>query len=169
MFHTIKSIIVVFAVLLSFSACTDTKAKKDEANKKSMQLKENDVAVKEAIKEAQKGITGFYDLFEKQDPKNYNYSVKMAFKDFKQTEHIWLDNLKYENGTLYGFVANSPKHVPHIKNGDKIPIEGDKIVDWMYLRNDYLQGGYTIKAIRANMSAEQKKAFDAKIGFKIKD
>ena len=169
MFNNIKSIIIVFAVLICFSSCKDAAIKKEAANKKSMQLAENDKVVKEAIKEAKKGISGFYKVFDEQDPKNYNYSIKMAFNDFKKTEHIWLDNLKYENGTLYGFVANSPKHVPHIKNGDKIPIEGDKIVDWMYLRNDYLQGGYTIKALRKNMTAKQKKAFDTKVGFKIKE
>jgi len=169
MFNTLKSIILFSLIIFSIVSCNETNLKKEAANKKTIQLQENDTAIKDAIKEAKKGVTDFYKLFEKQDPKNYNYSVKMAFNDFKKTEHIWLDNLKYENGTLYGFVANSPKHVPHIKSGDKIPIEGDKIVDWMYLRNDYLQGGYTIKAIRKNMSPEQKKAFDTKVGFKIKD
>ena len=39
----------------------------------------------------------------------------------------------------------------------------------MYLRDDVLHGGYTIKALREKMSDVQKAAFDKKSGFKIVD
>jgi len=126
-------------------------------------------AIERGILKAKKTLQkDFLDVFEAKDDKNYNYSVKMNFKSFTEEEHIWLDNLRYDgSNTLIGFLANEPKKHSHIKAGDQLKIVFEDVVDWMYLRDDVLYGGYTIKALRENMTDAQKAAFDEKSGFKI--
>lgn len=142
---------------------------KTETKNKLDQLTEQ--AIEKGILTAKKTLQkDFLDVFEAKDDKNYNYSVKMNFKSFTEEEHIWLDNLRYDNSNaLVGFLANEPKKHTHIKAGDQLKVVFEDVVDWMYLRDDVLHGGYTIKALREHMTDAQKAAFDEKSGFKIID
>jgi len=166
-----KNIILGFSVVMSLLlfACQNKEAKQQStATKKTDRATE--LAIKRGIEKAKKTLKkDFLDVFEKKlDLDNYNYSLKMAIRNFEQEEHIWLDNLRYDNSNaLVGFIANQPKHLTHIKSGEKIKIEYDDVVDWMYLKDDVLYGGYTIKAMTEDMNEEAKKAFEEKLGFKI--
>lgn len=166
-----KNIIVglFVAISLLFIACQNNEVKQ-EATTATKTDRATELAIKRGIEKAKKTLKKeFLDVFEKKlDLNNYNYSLKMAIRNYEQEEHIWLDNLRYDNSnTLMGFIANKPKHLTHVKSGDKIKIEYDDVVDWMYLKDDVLHGGYTIKAMAENMNAEQKKAFEERLGFKI--
>lgn len=149
---------------LGFIACDDIKK---DSNVKMVSSKDADM--EKAILEAKKTMKDFIVALGKNDKQNYNFSVKIEFTDFGNTEHIWVDNLLYEGGILFGNIANTPKKIKDLKQGQKIKVEMEKATDWMYLRNDILQGGYTIRAIRNKMSAAEKAAFDKNLGFKIVD
>lgn len=164
-------LMVVFVGLaLACNQGEDT-TKKANAEKSTKVNRSTELAIEKGIAKAKKTMQkDFLDVFESEDDKNYNYSVKMAFKSFTEEEHIWLDNLRYDNSnTLIGFLANEPKKLSHIKAGDQLKVVFEDVVDWMYLRDDVLYGGYTIKAVREKMTDDQKAAFDKKSGFKIKD
>jgi len=163
-----KNITVGLCALLSLLifSCQTTEVKNDT----DLTKKANEQAIKRGIEKAKKTLkVDFLDVFEnKLDLDNYNYSIKMAIRNFEQEEHVWIDNLRYDNSSaLMGFIANQPKHLTHVKSGDKIKIEYDDVVDWMYLKDDVLYGGYTIKAMAENMGAEQIKAFEERLGFKL--
>lgn len=166
-----KNIITGLVIVMSFLllACQNAEVKSDTSSTKKTN-RVTELAIKRGIEKAKKSLkTDFLDVFEKKlDLDNYNYSLKMAMRNFEQEEHIWIDNLRYDSSNaLMGFIANKPKHLTHVKSGDKVKIEYDDVVDWMYLKEDVLYGGYTIKAMAENMNAEQKKAFEEKLGFKI--
>jgi len=158
---------IVFCVLLFACQSKETNEAADNKNKTD---RNTELAIKRGIEKAKKTLKiDFLDVFEnKLDLDNYNYSIKMSIRNFEQEEHIWIDNLRYDNSNaLVGFIANQPKHLTHVKSGDKVKIEYDDIVDWMYLKDDMLYGGYTIKAMAEDMSEDQKKAFEEKLGFKL--
>jgi len=166
-----NNIIVGFSIVMSMLllSCQNKEVKQETTTVKKTD-RVTELAIKRGIEKAKKTLKKeFLDVFEKKlDLNNYNYSLKMAIRNFEQEEHIWLDNLRYDNSNaLVGFIANKPKHLTHIKSGDKIKIEYDDVVDWMYLKDDVLYGGYTIKAMAENMNADQKKAFEERLGFKI--
>lgn len=160
-----------FAIACNQNADAAKKSKTAKAENASKLNKTTERAIEKGIDKAKKSLQkDFLDVFESKDDKNYNYSIKMAFRSFTEEEHIWLDNIRYDNSnTLIGFLANEPKKLTHIKAGDQLKIVFEDIVDWMYLRDDVLHGGYTIKAVRENMTSAQKAAFDEKSGFKIED
>ncbi len=154
-------------------ACNQSKETAENPKTKNTNKldKATERAIEQGIEKAKKTLQKeFLDVYESKDDKNYNYSIKMVFRSFTEEEHIWLDNLRYDNSnTLMGFLANEPKKLTHIKAGDQLKVVFEDVVDWMYLRDDVLYGGYTIKALRENMTDAQKAAFDKKSGFKILD
>jgi uncharacterized protein YegJ (DUF2314 family) len=56
-----------------------------------------------------------------------------------------------------------------VKMGEKVLIDKKDITDWMYLDNNTLKGGYTIRVIYNRMSKEERKKFAATLRFKIED
>jgi len=159
------------ALLCLLFSCSQNEAKPKTSKTSSKISKATEKAIERGIEEAKKTLqSGFLDVYEAKEEGNYNYSIKMAFRSFTEEEHIWLDNIRYDNSnTLIGFLANEPKKLTHIKSGEQLKIVFEDIVDWMYLKDDVLYGGYTIKALRENMTDAQKAAFDEKSGFKIID
>jgi len=154
-----KNIIVGLSVVLSLLlfACQNAEVKTDAATTQKTD-RDTELAIKRGIEKAKKTLKkDFLDVFEKKlDLDNYNYSLKMSISNFEQEEHIWIDNLRYDNSNaLVGFIANKPKHLTHVKSGDKIKIAYDDVVDWMYLKEDKLYGGYTIKAMAEKMSLKK--------------
>jgi uncharacterized protein YegJ (DUF2314 family) len=82
-------------------------------------------------------------------------------------EHIWLNQITKKDNQYYGVIANVPALAMQVKLGDSVEIPKDKISDWMYVQNGKLKGGYTIRALRDQLSETEKKAFDAENGFDV--
>jgi len=170
MSYTLNKAVVPFVILLIVCVASACNQKKEVVTTNKLDTT-TEKAIEDGIQEAKKTLQkDFLQVFEEKDDKNYNYSVKMVFRSFTEEEHIWLDNLRYDNSNaLIGFVANQPKKLTHIKAGEQQKVVFEDIVDWMYLRDDVLHGGYTIRALQTGMSDKEKTAFEEKLGFKIED
>jgi uncharacterized protein YegJ (DUF2314 family) len=57
--------------------------------------------------------------------------------------------------------------VKTVKTGDKIKVRKDTISDWMYVENNRLVGGYTVRILRNRLSLVQRKALDDSVPYKI--
>ena len=73
------------------------------------------------------------------------------------------------NGDYKGLVNNNPEKTIAVKYGDTVIVRRNEISDWMYLDNNVLVGGYTIRVIRNKMSKEERIRMDKEAGFIIKD
>jgi uncharacterized protein YegJ (DUF2314 family) len=62
-----------------------------------------------------------------------------------------------------------PESTTDVKIGDKIQILNDNISDWMYVDNQKLRGGFTIRVLRKRMTESERKQFDAENGLIIED
>jgi uncharacterized protein YegJ (DUF2314 family) len=119
----------------------------------------------EAIKTAIKSYDEFIGKFNSRDSNNSDFSVKMKFPYEGGNEHMWVNNIFRTREKLHGVIDSDPVQAISIKAGDTIEIDRDKVSDWMYLRNDTLIGGYTIRVLYNKMSGIEKKQFKRETRF----
>ena len=70
---------------------------------------------------------------------------------------------------FYGVVANLPESTTEVSLGDTIQIANENISDWMYVENQKLHGGYTIRLLRSRMTESERKQFDEESGWIIEN
>ena len=59
--------------------------------------------------------------------------------------------------------ANEPSNLPGKKIGDQVKFKQIDISDWMFMRNEKVVGGATIKALLKSMPKEEADAFRARM------
>jgi len=154
-------------IIISILSCNSQNKIERENEPTIYNIEENDVEMNKAVETAKQTLDSFDYAF-----KNYTrvftfFGLKKRFEENGIVEHIWIGNIKYENGKYIGIIDNEPEKIENIKLGDTVEIEKDDISDWMYIKNSELHGGYTIRLLRNRMSENERKKFDAESGMKI--
>jgi len=97
-----------------------------------------------------------------------DFSVKMRFDYGKiNGEHMWLNNLHFRDEKLLGILNNDPVEIKTIKFGDTLEVIDEKISDWMYVRNNKLVGGYTIKVLYNKMTKQEQEEFKNQLHYEL--
>jgi uncharacterized protein YegJ (DUF2314 family) len=118
-------------------------------------------AMDAAITRARSEIESFKKELFKDDAESY--SVKAPISDRGQTEHFWLNDVTFKDGTFSGVIANQPGVVRNVKMGQKWQIKQSEISDWMYTRGEKIHGGYTIDPLLVTMGKDQAQAMRARL------
>jgi uncharacterized protein YegJ (DUF2314 family) len=129
-----------------------------------------DSSMNAAIDKAKKTIGEFDKALENNNPLYTDFAIKKRYKTPDEGgEHIWIAVLVFENGNYKGLVNNDAEKTTEVKYGDTVIVRKDEITDWMFLDNNVLKGGYTIREIRNQMTKEERMNMDKELGYKIKD
>ena len=163
--------IIFFILTFMIFSCKEKKGyvSKDENNgDAAYSVTNEDEEMNKAILEAQKTYNDFLTALKGPDSVMENFSVKMRF-DYGDNngEHMWLDDLYFKNEKLFGVLSSDPIEVKTVKSGDTLEVVQNRISDWMYLRNNKLIGGYTIKVLYNKMSKKEKEEFKSQIDFEL--
>lgn len=102
---------------------------------------------------------------------NYNsFSLKVRFAYGENNgEHIWLKDITKNQEQYVGIVNNEPEYISNLKLNDTIKINQRDISDWMYLDNDILTGGFTIRLFRERMTEVERAEHDSGSFYKIEN
>jgi uncharacterized protein YegJ (DUF2314 family) len=113
----------------------------------------------------------YFEKCLKEPNQNQQYfSIKVKIEDGGKIEHIWLTEPSFDHdGNLFGVVGNKPIDVKSITLNQKIGIDKNLVSDWMIIENGRLIGGYTIRAMRDNLSGQALQNFDKGLGGMIVD
>jgi len=87
-----------------------------------------------------------------------SFSVKAPISDSHGTEHIWIADIRYENGEFVGLIGNDPGIVKNVRFGQEWRIRKVEISDWMYVRGDRIYGGYTIDPLLGSWDPAEAEA-----------
>lgn len=181
---SVKSIITImkYITLLSFLilclSCANKQPDKNAAPQKlgldsttdTYTVTPEDTTINKAIDKAKNTLADFNKALQSKNPSYSEFAVKKKYlTNNGYAEHMWIAGITIENGDYKGFLNNDPEQNIGVKLGDKVTVKKSEITDWMYLDNDVLKGGYTIRAIRNKLSKEERKKMDADLGFKIED
>lgn len=129
---------------------------------------ENDPEMNKVIEMAKQSLDSFDYAFNHYTRVFTFFGLKKRFQENENVEHIWIGNIKFENGIYIGIIDNLPEKITSVKLGDTVKIDKKDISDWMYIKNAELYGGYTIRLLRNRMSESERQKFDAESGMKIK-
>jgi uncharacterized protein YegJ (DUF2314 family) len=120
-----------------------------------------------AIALAKSSLDRFDSALFSNDSNFHSFALKVRFPYGENNgEHIWLSGISKNNGVYTGIVNNVPEYVSNIKLNDTIQINKKDISDWMYLKKNILQGGFTMKLIRKRMSPQERLELDTTSFFK---
>ncbi len=87
------------------------------------------------------------------------YTVKIPLTQNGKTEHIWMQLTADEGGKFAGRLANDPVNGNAYKMGDRMTVAQDDVEDWMIRDGRDIYGGYTVRAILADMPSDKAQAY----------
>jgi uncharacterized protein YegJ (DUF2314 family) len=82
-----------------------------------------------------------------------DFAVKAPIKDRDHTEHFWLTDVSYRDGSFTGLIGNEPGMVSNVKLGQKWTLKKLEISDWMFIRDEKMHGNYTMRPLLKTMNA----------------
>lgn len=101
--------------------------------------------------------------------------VKVAFsqqfpdEDKPTVEHMWINDINFDGNTIYGILINDPNELTNVNNGDEISIPVAQISDWLFAIDNRTYGGFTMQAMRAAMTEEERQEHDEAWGLEFGD
>ena len=130
---------------------------------------DKDAQMERASRRARSTVGQFITVLQHPKPGQTDFQVKKLFvaKDGSQGEHIWLADVKFNGNRFHGVVDNKPSAIKGLKVGENAAVNPDEISDWSYVENGHLVGGYTIRVLYSELTAQQKQDFEKQAGFHI--
>jgi len=125
-----------------------------------------DDEMNEAISSARASLDQFFENFNDPKASQESFLLKIRFEINGKVEHIWLADLNVSALQMSGTVANEPR-MRELKFMQEINFTPVQITDWMYLEDGFLVGGFTTKAIRSKLRANERAEFDAGTPYKF--
>jgi uncharacterized protein YegJ (DUF2314 family) len=95
-------------------------------------------------------------------------AVKMSFAvddpSGPSVENMWVTDVDFDGESISGVLMNEPQWVSTLNVGDAVSMPVEALNDWLYVLAGRPFGGFTIDALRAEMSAANRDAHDAAWG-----
>jgi uncharacterized protein YegJ (DUF2314 family) len=130
---------------------------------------DTDTEMNKAIKTANQTLDKFNEALKSGNPNFEYFALKTRFNTPNGGEHIWVSNIRFNDNKYFGVIDNLPESTTDVNLGDTIQIKEDNISDWMYIDNQKLRGGYTVRVLRNRMTETERKQFDAENGLIIEE
>lgn len=131
-------------------------------------VNDDDMQLEHANRHARRTVGQFITALNNPKPGQRDFLVKKVFITPEgKAEHIWLADVKFTGNRFVGVVDNKPNNIPKLKVGARASVNPDEISDWSYVDNGKLVGGYTIRVLYAEMSAEEKADFEKRADFHV--
>ncbi len=117
-----------------------------------------------AIAHARDTLPTFWASFDAPKPTEIGHALKVRFTGDGYVEHIWMTDVeKLPDGNYSGRFANEPSDLLGKDIGDQVEFKQADISDWMFMRNEKVVGGETIKALLKSMPKEEADAMRARM------
>ncbi|HVJ68710.1 MAG TPA: DUF2314 domain-containing protein [Caulifigura sp.] len=123
--------------------------------------------MEKAMDEAVEKLDNFNAVLKAPKKTQEQFAIKFIVEVKDEGEMLWLSEPKFDKGVYTGKLANQPALAKHLKMGEVIKVKEDDVVDWMYVEDGKLMGGYTIRAQRKFVQAAELKKFDDQFKFKF--
>ena len=127
-----------------------------------------DAEMNAAIAQARNTLSRFTEQFLAQDPSCSGFMVKAFFPeatDAQSGEHLWVAVLSIRGQKLRGIVTSHPLFLTHLRPMEEVLIDVSAVTDWMFVQNDKLVGGRTVRLLRNRMTEEEREQHDAAYPF----
>jgi uncharacterized protein YegJ (DUF2314 family) len=96
--------------------------------------------------------------------------VKLEFEDAGRIEYMWIDEVDFDGELVSGRLMNAPNELTNVNAGDAVRTRlSDRFWDWMLAGAEGVLGAFTVQAMRAAMSEEDRSEHDEAWGLEFGD
>ncbi len=81
-----------------------------------------------------------------------------------EVEYMWISDVEFDGQQVSGVLLNEPDSVKSVREGDRVSVKPNQIVDWLYSVMGEVCGGFTIQALRLQMGKRELKQHDSAWG-----
>ncbi|HYD54974.1 MAG TPA: DUF2314 domain-containing protein [Gemmatimonadaceae bacterium] len=129
----------------------------------------DDAGMNEAIAHARSTVGGFVARLD--DPAGIDrQAVKVPLPVVGGgSEHVWLADVRLEDGLLVGTIGNAPERALGFREGELLRTKPEQISDWSYVEDGRLVGGFTVRHLRNCLSPRERRKLDAALPFTIEE
>ena len=93
----------------------------------------------------------------RQPPPGLSYlGVKVRLGNGDVGEHIWLYGVRLDGEQIVGRLMDDAERFPRYRRGNEVRVRPTEISDWMTVENGRACGGFTVRAMMPQMSAEER-------------
>lgn len=131
------------------------------------EVTDNNKEMAQAVQKARKTLPKFLVALRSPKSTQSRFAVKKPFIEGEKVEHIWVNNLSFDDRVFHGKVDNEPVDLKNVHLGDEVTVSPEDISDWMFVQDGKLVGGYTVRCACHHMSPAQKKRFEANANCRI--
>lgn len=130
-------------------------------------IADGDKEMNAAMERARGTLDDFIAAFQKPGPGQSDFGLKGRFTEGDKVEHIWIDELRYEDGKFRGKIGNDVQLLSNLRLGSPCEIGRDQVSDWQYVENGRLVGGYTVRVIFDRMPPDKRRAMQESLPFRL--
>ena len=130
-------------------------------------ISDDDAQIERAERRARRTVGTFITALRSPGPGQGSFQVKKTFVREGVVEHIWLADVTIKGRRFVGKVDNKPEKIAGVNLGDQESVNPDEIDDWLYVDNGRMVGGYTVRALFAELSPQEQQDFEKQTGFRI--
>jgi len=145
------TLLLLGVLLSSLTACS----KRD----KVVNVADDDPEMVAVIAMARDSLPQFWQVFDKRERGESDFSLKVKITDKSGTEHFWATDIERRDGKTTGTINNDPNIVASVKLGDKMEIPEGDITDWLYMRDGKMVGNRTLIPLFKAMPAKEVEAY----------
>jgi uncharacterized protein YegJ (DUF2314 family) len=119
----------------------------------------------EAIANAQSTLDEFLTTWKALPAGTSGYKLKVRIQDDGRSEHFWVSPFREDGERFVGILANSPRVVKNVKEGQAIRFARIDVSDWGYVKDGKQIGSYTVCVLFKTMPKTQADAYRKDYGF----
>ncbi len=111
------------------------KAREEAAQRQEpvIEIDERDPAMRAAFKQAQDTLDDFLKIAASGDAKYTNLSMRVAIREGKRKEFVWVADFKADGKGFTGRIDNIPTKLKRVKEDQPWHFQRKDVVDWMYV------------------------------------
>jgi len=94
---------------------------------------------------------------------------KVEGREQPLVEHMWISEIAFDGEFITGILQNAPNKLTNVAKGDTVTRKVSEISDWMLSIDRKTYGGYTIQALRSDMTDKARENHDNAWGLNFGD
>lgn len=131
------------------------------------QIRDNDKAMEQAVQRARETLPRFITALRSPKANQSRFAIKKAFIEGDKVEHLWVHDVRFDGRRFHGTIDNEPVDLKATHLGDEVTFSPAEISDWMYVQENRLIGGYTVRCLCRELSPAQRKQFEEELHCRV--
>lgn len=127
----------------------------------------DDPILEAATRKARDSLGDFMARLKDPSPSQSHFSVKVAINSGGIIHYWWLFKIVHKDGNFSGSLGPDAKGLEPHHPGETITVPAEEIFDRMYVENGKLVGGFSLRALRDQLTGKQREAFEKSMWFTI--